>query len=78
MARTSAQLLDAINAALADPAAEGQARRAFVEREITFTDGSAGRRTAEHLMALITGKDGPDAGGRMRGAWIPGPGLIRC
>jgi hypothetical protein len=38
-----------VNEYLADPAADRSARREFVEREITFTDGSAGRRTGEAL-----------------------------
>jgi len=59
VAQDERELREAINAGFRAPQAEGQARRAFVEREITFTDGSAGRRTAEHLMALITGRDGP-------------------
>jgi hypothetical protein len=48
------QLRLAINAGLGAPQAESPARRAFVEREITFTDGGAGRRTAEHLLELLS------------------------
>ena len=59
VAQDERQLRQAINAGFSAPQAERPARRAFVEREITYTDGSAGRRTAEHLLALITGKDGP-------------------
>jgi hypothetical protein len=47
------QLREAILAGLQAPAAEAEARRSFVEREITYTDGSAGLRTAEHLLALL-------------------------
>lgn len=46
------ELRQHIRAYLADPSAESQARREFVAREITFTDGSAGRRTAEFLAGL--------------------------
>ena len=49
------QLIDSLNAALADPARERAARLAFVEREVTFTDGSAGRRTGEFLRRLAEG-----------------------
>jgi hypothetical protein len=47
------QLRNAIDGYLQDPRKDKQARRAFVEREITFTDGSAGRRTGEYLLSLI-------------------------
>jgi hypothetical protein len=41
-----------VDAYLEDPMADAEARRAFVQREITFIDGSAGRRTAEFLASL--------------------------
>jgi hypothetical protein len=47
------ELRQAIDAYLKDPAAEKDARRTFVEREITYTDGSAGRRTADFLLSLL-------------------------
>jgi CDP-glycerol glycerophosphotransferase (TagB/SpsB family) len=50
------ELRQAIEDDLADPQSEAPARRAFVEREITFTDGSAGRRTAEYLLSLLPGR----------------------
>jgi hypothetical protein len=46
-------VLQAINAYLQQPELDRAARLAFVEREITFTDGSAGRRTAENLLAML-------------------------
>ncbi len=46
-------LREAVNAYLEDPAADRSARRAFVEREVTFTDGSAGRRTGEWVRGLV-------------------------
>lgn len=48
------QLRQAINAGLSQPMAEAAGRRAFAEREITYTDGSAGRRTADHLLELLS------------------------
>lgn len=46
-------LRQAVNACLEDPQADQAKRRAFVESEVTFTDGSAGRRTAEYLLSLV-------------------------
>lgn len=43
------QLAEAIKAYLADPQAALPAQREFIERECTYTDGSAGRRTAEAI-----------------------------
>jgi hypothetical protein len=50
-----AQLAEAVAAYLRDPTLDREARRAFVEREITFTDGSAGRRTGRTLLDLAEG-----------------------
>jgi hypothetical protein len=50
---SESQLRQAIDAYLKDPGSESGARRAFVEREITYTDGSAGRRTADFLLSLL-------------------------
>ncbi|MGA9531720.1 MAG: hypothetical protein WBR18_03300, partial [Anaerolineales bacterium] len=50
-----AELKAAINRYLVDPTADLAARRAFVEREITFTDGSAGGRTGAYLRNLVLG-----------------------
>jgi hypothetical protein len=47
------QLRQAIDDYLSDPGADGPARRAFLEREITYTDASAGRRTGEYLLHLL-------------------------
>lgn len=46
-------LREAVNAYLEDPVADGAARRSFVEREVTFTDGSAGKRTGEWVLGLL-------------------------
>ncbi len=48
-----AQLQAALNAYLHDPQGEAEARRAFVARECTYTDGSAGRRTADFFLRLL-------------------------
>ena len=47
------QLADAVNTYLEDPAADEELREAFVEKEVTYTDGSAGRRTGEYLAGLV-------------------------
>jgi len=47
------QVCEAVNFYLTQPNADREARRRFVEREVTFTDGSAGRRTAEYLLSLV-------------------------
>lgn len=38
---------------LENPDADKEARRKFVQDEITFTDGSAGKRTAENILKMI-------------------------
>ena len=50
------QLAEAVEAYLRNPATDRAARRSFVEREITFTDGSAGTRTANALLSLMNGR----------------------
>lgn len=47
------ELCEAINHYLCHPEADLEARREFVRREITFTDGSAGWRTGRYLRDLV-------------------------
>jgi hypothetical protein len=47
------QLRDALNLYLADPALDADQRRKFIEDEITFTDGTSGRRTAEFILRAL-------------------------
>ncbi len=47
------QVRDALNHYLEDPDADCEARRAFVERECTYTDGSAGKRTAAYILSRV-------------------------
>jgi CDP-glycerol glycerophosphotransferase (TagB/SpsB family) len=49
------QLRQAIEQEFENPGARRQQRADFVKREITFTDGSAGRRTADILLAILKG-----------------------
>jgi hypothetical protein len=51
-----AELKTEINRYLKDPRADQEARRSFIDREVTFTDGSAGRRTGEFLAGLVLNK----------------------
>ncbi len=53
VAEDARQLREALNVYLKNPALEHTERRAFVQREITFTDGSAGRRTAQYILEVL-------------------------
>ncbi len=50
------QLREAINETLNHPGADAENRRSFIEREVVFTDGSAGRKTGEYLLSLLDGE----------------------
>ncbi|MBC8506420.1 MAG: hypothetical protein ISR58_01595 [Anaerolineales bacterium] len=52
-AQNEIELQAAINRYLDDSAADQHARKDFITRECTFTDGKAGVRTAEYLLALL-------------------------
>jgi len=56
------ELRDAVNFYLENPQADGEARRAFLEREVTFTDGSAGKRTGEYITSLVKQEKGHHRG----------------
>ena len=47
------QLRDALNAYLLNPQLDAAERKAFIENEITYTDSSAGRRTAEFIIQIL-------------------------
>jgi len=53
VAKDEAELRAALNAYLENPALDAAARRQFVADEITCTDGSAGRRTAEFILQVL-------------------------
>jgi hypothetical protein len=57
VAMNKAQWKDALNLYLRDPRADEAQRQKFVRDEVTFTDGSAGKRTAEFLLSVM-GKKG--------------------
>jgi CDP-glycerol glycerophosphotransferase (TagB/SpsB family) len=53
VAATRDELCDAINAYLKNPLLDAAERRAFVEKEITFTDATAGQRTAQYILRVL-------------------------
>jgi hypothetical protein len=52
-ALNEAELRQALNYYLENPAADRAARQRFVAEECTFTDGSAGKRTAGFFLDLL-------------------------
>jgi len=52
-AQNEVDLQTAINRYLDNPMADQQARLNFIERECTFTDGNAGKHTADYLLSLL-------------------------
>jgi CDP-glycerol glycerophosphotransferase (TagB/SpsB family) len=53
VAKDEDELRDAINDYLKDPTLDAAERRAFIEQEITYTDGTAGKRTAEFILKVL-------------------------
>ena len=53
VALDEASLFETVNLYLQDDKLDDDKRRAFVEQEITFTDGSAGKRTGDYLLSLL-------------------------
>jgi hypothetical protein len=53
VAEDESQLRDALNLYLTDPTVDAEHRLKFVEDEITFTDASSGKRTAEFILKLL-------------------------
>ncbi len=49
------ELCEAINSYLKDPLIDSSERRQFVQQEITYTDATAGRRTAEYILHVLAG-----------------------
>jgi hypothetical protein len=57
IAASQQELKDLVNRYLADPELDSQERRRFVEQEITFVDGTAGRRTAAFVLQALGHKN---------------------
>ncbi|MEJ5224508.1 MAG: CDP-glycerol glycerophosphotransferase family protein [Anaerolineales bacterium] len=53
VARNESELRDALNAYLRNPALDSAERRKFIEDEITYTDASAGQRTAQFILKVL-------------------------
>ena len=52
-----ADLQEAVNRYLTNPEVDLAAQRAFIRQECTYTDSSAGRKTAEFFLSLLSGKN---------------------
>ena len=53
VASTEKELRSMLNAYLKNPSLDYPERRKFIEDEITFTDGTSGRRTAEFILKVL-------------------------
>ncbi|MGE5777573.1 MAG: CDP-glycerol glycerophosphotransferase family protein, partial [Chloroflexota bacterium] len=53
VASNAQELCDVINLYLQNPAHDAAERRKFIEDEITFTDATSGRRTAEYILKVL-------------------------
>ena len=53
VAETESELRDIVNAYLNDPALDVAERKAFIEQEITYTDATSGKRTAEFVLKVL-------------------------
>jgi CDP-glycerol glycerophosphotransferase (TagB/SpsB family) len=53
VARDENELRDALNIYLKDRTVDAKERRKFIEEEITFTDATSGKRTAEFILKVL-------------------------
>lgn len=53
VASDKSQLREALNAYLKNPQLDAAERRKFIEDEITFTDGTSGKRTADFILKVL-------------------------
>ncbi|GAB4493747.1 MAG: hypothetical protein Fur0016_30130 [Anaerolineales bacterium] len=53
VASSEPELRDALNAYLQNPQLDSAERRRFIEDEITYTDGTSGKRTAEFILSIL-------------------------
>jgi hypothetical protein len=54
VARDEKELCEVINLYLKDPSLDAAERRKFIEDEISFTDGTSGKRTAEFILTVLS------------------------
>ena len=57
IAQNEAELCDILNLYLKNPSLDAAERRKFIEDEITFTDETSGRRTAEYILRVLEGSN---------------------
>ncbi|HEX2993723.1 MAG TPA: CDP-glycerol glycerophosphotransferase family protein [Anaerolineales bacterium] len=57
VASNEQELCDVINLYLQDPAIDAAERRKFIEDEITFTDATSGKQTAEYILKVLAGSN---------------------
>ena len=55
VASNEKELCDVLNLYLKNPLLDAAERRRFIEDEITYTDGTSGRRTAEYILKVLNG-----------------------
>ena len=53
VAQNESELRQNINAYLKDPSLDSAERRKFIEDEVTFTNGTSGKRTAEFILKIL-------------------------
>jgi CDP-glycerol glycerophosphotransferase (TagB/SpsB family) len=53
IASNEKELCDVLNQYLMDPSLDAAERRRFIEEEITFTDATSGRRTAQYILKIL-------------------------
>jgi len=53
VASNEKELCEAINLYLKNPSLDSAERRKFIEDEITFTDGTSGKQTAEYILKIL-------------------------
>jgi hypothetical protein len=53
VAENENELRDALNMYLKDKTVDAKERRKFIENEITVTDASSGKRTAEYILSVL-------------------------
>jgi CDP-glycerol glycerophosphotransferase (TagB/SpsB family) len=58
VATNQLELRDAVNSYISNAALDRAERKAFVAQEITYTDGSAGKRTAEYVLERLKDETG--------------------
>jgi hypothetical protein len=57
VAQNESELCEILNLYLKNPALDSAERRKFIEDEITYTDGTSGKRTAEFILRILERSD---------------------